>query len=101
MLPPPARASFVVKFPDGQPLSCQRCDQIAEAPHSAPLSGCTMPTKSTQPSSSPELGTPSGPSLSYWPKLTAASCAVSTSVTSSPVRAGVVLLGSSPFELPS
>src|SRR5678815_3298457 len=78
MKPPPVRASLVVYGPTPQPLSEKRCDQMWPlTPHSAPSVGCTNDTKSTKPSSSPELGMPSGPSLSYWPKLTAPSLAAS------------------------
>src|SRR5512140_3375953 len=92
MLPPPWRASLVTYAspPDvGHAVYDHVCEMKLEALaplHSPPGRLCTNTTASTKPSSSPELGMPSGPSLSYFPKSTVASLASSTSLMSSPVN---------------
>src|SRR6185436_9617157 len=69
IVPPPLRADLVTNGLTPHPLRLNRCDQMNELlPHSPPTFGCTNATKSTKPSSSPEFGLPSGPSLSNCPQ---------------------------------
>src|SRR5512146_3583062 len=81
ILPPPARLSLVV-YAVPVFVSAARCDQrwlfVAER-HAPSMLGCRNSTASTAPSSSGELGMPSGPSLSNWPKSIAASACASAS----------------------
>src|SRR5688500_13921889 len=69
IVPPPLFGDLVAKGVTPHPLRLKRCDQMnVFFPHSPPTFGCTNAAKSTKPSSSPELGLPSGPSLSNRPQ---------------------------------
>src|ERR1043165_10290954 len=87
MKPPLAHTSFVVKGLPCQLEMVDRCDQRLSFRHSPPRSGWTKAATSTKPSSSPEFGEPSGPSLSKRPKLTEASFWDRSDVRNSPVLA--------------
>ena len=102
MEPPPAAGSFVgygCPFETGHWLYVHECDHICgEMPsHSAPKVGWITSSTSTKPSSSPEFGTPSGPSLSNAPKSADGSRASRISFIMSPVFEGP---GTSPLVYP-
>jgi hypothetical protein len=78
MTPPPVRGSKVATPP--RELRWAQTWLLVEETHAPSFIGWTKMTRSTLPSSSPEFGVPSGPSLSYRPKFTSESALTTASV---------------------